>query len=237
MLRKKILVVEDCDNYRIMLTEVLSAQYEVDAVSSAEAALSLIQKDSYHLALVDIGLPKMDGYKFCTAVRAIESAKNMTVVFLSGNTAVEDKLVGFSVGAVDYIQKPVDRRELIARIKAHLEAKDHGPSSNDQLEVGGLRAVLPSQRASYMAVDGSRVEMQLTPIEFRLLCYFLTHIDHVVTRSHLLDRVWTDARQVSDRNVDVTVSKLRTKMGPFGNCLKTVWGEGYRFSSPQIKAG
>lgn len=233
MRRAKILVVEDCDSLRAALNDSLRDFYEVDTAPDGEAAFAILKSTPYDLVILDVGLPKMDGYKFCTMLKAHEATASIPVIFLSGNIAVEDKLVGFSVGGSDYMTKPCDLRELLARIKAQLELQTKAKSAAQNFEVGSFRGNLSEQRISY--INGTeRVVLDLTPIEFKLLYFLLTHVDHVLSRDHLLDRVWGEARHIGDRTVDVVVSKLRQKLGPFGHCLKSVRGEGYKFLPPDV---
>lgn len=231
---EKILIVEDDTIYRGLLVETLYKEFVTVAVSTAEEALSHLSQTSFDMVLVDVGLPGMDGLRFGTAVREI--SPSVPIIFLSGQTNVEDRLAGFSIGAADYIVKPVDRRELMARIKARLPmtATVTNPVAPETVGAGPITIHLPSQRATY-SWQGRRFEMELTATEFRLLSYFLAHVDRVLSRQELMDKVWTESRPVEVRNVDVTISKVREKLGPYGNLLKTIRSQGYRLETGGIR--
>lgn len=225
---QKILIVEDDPTFRNLLYEILFKDYTAVATPTAEEALSHLRETSFDLILIDVGLPGMDGFKFGQAVRKM--APSLPIVFLSGQSTVEDRVNGFSVGAVDYISKPVDRRELLARIKARLSSTTGEQDVPESLGTGPITIHLPTQRASY-SWQGRRYELDLTATEFRLLAYFLAHPNQVLTRTQLMQKVWTKNRLVNRRNVDVTVSKLRIKLGPYEQLLRTVRGQGYRLLS------
>lgn len=225
----QILLVEDCALLRQSLVDSLGREFKIDSAGDAESALLLLQKQSYDLILVDVGLPQMDGYKFCARLKAMPGSAETTVIFLSGRSEVEDKLIGFSVGGKDFILKPCDPRELKARIHSHLNEKIKNKENTALSNVGVFRVELAQQRIDYM-FEGKYVGIDLSPFEFKLLYFFLSHTEHVLTRDQLLDKVWGDSRNVTDRSVDAVVSKLRKKLGPYSNLLKSVRGEGYRFS-------
>lgn len=232
--RPRILVVEDCAVAREALYLGLRRHYDVEGLGDAESALSHISSQQrYDVIVLDLGLPGMDGYKFCSLVRANEAFSDIAIIILSGRFAVEDKLMGFSLGAVDFVQKPVDIRELKARIDIHLANNAKAQPDRSVFEVGPLQGNLLTQVISYW--DGTnKVVLRTSPLEFKLLHYFLTHVDHVLSRHQLLDRVWGNERNVTDRSVDALISKVRIKLGPYGQFLTAVQSVGYRFEAPSI---
>lgn len=227
-MKRKILIIEDDRAYRELLAEVLSREFEIVTAGSAEDALRAVAADSFDLALVDVDLPGMSGYELCRSTQSAGSNAPLKIIFLSGQANVEDKLAGFSVGASDYIVKPVDKRELIARVRAQVHSRTPGQVASEALRIGPIQVHLPAQRASYVW-NGLNVDLSLTPTEFKLLAYFVTHVDQVISRDRLMENVWSGA-EVSGRNVDVTVSKLRAKLGPCGEMIRTIHGQGYRLA-------
>lgn len=233
MNRQRILIVEDCESERNALRIALRSQYEVEVVGSGEEALDILSSRAFDLIILDLGLPKMDGYKLCANLRLNNETKDIAIIIFTGRFDIEDKLMAFSLGASDYITKPVDLRELRARVGVHLKAKEPQDSSKSTyFQVGPFEGDLTTQVISYVESE-KKIEVPTSPLEFKLLHFFLTHIDHVVSRDQILDKVWGSGRHVNDRTVDVTISKLRQKLGPYSHFLQPVRGMGYRFHNPK----
>lgn len=216
---------------REALSGALRFDYHVDAVGDAETALTKLSSEKFDLVIVDLGLPNMDGHKFCAKVKSQEKTSDIAVIIFSGNTDIENKLIGFSVGANDYMSKPADLRELKARIQIQLKKVKTARQQEQFLDVGPFHANLVNHSISIWT-QGEKKELDTSPLEFRLLHFFLTHLDHVLSREQLLDHVWGNARNVNDRSVDAVVSKLRQKLGAHSVLLKSVHGAGYRFCRP-----
>jgi len=232
MIQQNILVIEDDEELRNTLCEMLRQDYlAVEGASSAENALSRMTEVNFDLIIVDIGLPGMDGYRFCANLHSQKADSHPPLIILSGNLSVEDKLLGFSVGASDYMSKPFDLRELKARIQIQLKKAQNRPDEN-HLEIGPFQ-IVANKQSVLMSVENQRQDLQLSPLEYRLLYFFLTHIDHVLSREQLLNQIWGNARFVNDRSVDAVISKLRQKLGPHSDLLQSVRGMGYRFRKPQ----
>jgi len=228
MERSRILVVEDCPNAREGMQLVLNREYDVDTVPSAEKAMLALSERDYDLIILDVGLPGIDGYKFCAGLSVQEKFANIPVIILTGRSDIEDKLIGFSVGAKDFLSKPVDFRELKARILVHVQKRRAEAKNRTQIQVGPFRADSIRQTASYV-FEGKNVDINLSPLEFKLLYFFLTHIDQAMSREQLLDNVWGHSRNVADRSVDALTSKLRQKIGPFSQLIQAAPGIGYKF--------
>lgn len=231
MERKRILLVEDDDLFRQALSESLKLEYEVDSTRDAEAALVKLAQLKYDLILTDVRMPGMDGFKFCASLKANTNNSNVAVIFLSGHADVEDKLIGFSVGASDFMLKPCDSREIKARIKIQLQERAKAEFKTLNYEVGAFRVDVTRQKI-FHAEAGEPHLLDLSSLEFKLLHFLLTHLDHVLTRSQLLDSVWGEGCHVNDRSVDAVISKLRRKLGSHGRLLQAIRGEGYRFARP-----
>ncbi len=150
------------------------------------------------------------------------------IIIHSGRIEIEEKLMGFSLGADDYAPKPCDPRELRARIDRQLQKRSVEVTSARRFQAGPFSGDLAKQSMSYQ-LDGSSVEIRLSTLEFRLIHFFMTHVDHVLGREQILNEVWGDSRNVGDRSVDAMISKLRLKLGPYGTVIQSVHGAGYRF--------
>ena len=226
MSKLKILVVDDCEHTQEMLTTFFATDFNVKTVADAEGALELLADCSFDLVLVDLGLPKMDGNKFCLNVR--QKHRHLPIIIFSGRTDVDDRLLAFSVGANDFVPKPADLRELRARILAQTNKS----SLSKNLETGPI-LVDTDRQAIFIRENSSQSEIPLSPLEYKICLFFLKHIDHVISREQLLQQVWGESRFVSDRCVDTVICKIRTKLGAHSSLLQSVRGVGYRFSAPE----
>jgi two-component system phosphate regulon response regulator PhoB len=222
----RILIVEDepaiCE---LLMVNLRHAGYSPTAVDSAEAARAQIDKAPPDLVLLDWMLPGQSGVDFARALRADPHTKEIPIMLLTARAQEGDKLQGFEVGADDYVTKPFSPRELLARVRALLR-RAVPTAVEDPLEVAGLRIEPASLRVS----AGGR-PVSLSPTEFRLLHYFMKHVDHVLSRGRLLENVWGDRVYIEERTVDVHIRRLRLALAATGHdrLIETVRGGGYRF--------
>ena len=223
----KILVVEDEPSIHELISINLEmAGYRVIGAESAEQASSLIQDELPDLALLDWMLPGISGVELARKLRSETRTKELPIIMLTARGEEEDKLRGLETGADDYITKPFSVRELEARIKAVLRRRAPEMTA-DPIEYHGLRLDPASHR-----VTGNGKSLQMGPTEFRLLHFFLTHLERVYTRTQLLDFVWGDHVFIEERTVDVHIRRLRSALEPSGHdkLVQTVRGSGYRFA-------
>lgn len=232
MVKPKILFIEDCIDLQQAVCSALANEYEMHTAMDAERGLTLLHEIIFDLIIIDLGLPTMNGYKLCTIIRAQEKTARVPVIIYSGNLDVEDKLMGFSIGANDYFTKPGDLRELKARIQIQLKEAQK-EKSKKQIEIGPFQLDLIKQSV-YFRENGKTQTLDFSTLEFRVFHYFLTHIDHVISREQLLNQVWGNARHVNDRSVDAVISKLRSKLNSHAVLIQSVHGTGYRCINPQI---
>jgi two-component system phosphate regulon response regulator PhoB len=224
----KILVVEDEPSIHELISINLEmAGYHVIGADSAEKAASLIQNELPDLALLDWMLPGISGIDLARKLRSESRTKELPIIMLTARGEEEDKLRGLETGADDYITKPFSVRELEARIKAVLRRRAPELTS-DPIDYHGLRLDPSSHR-----VTGAGQSLQMGPTEFRLLHFFLTHLERVYTRTQLLDFVWGDHVFIEERTVDVHIRRLRSALTPSGHdrLVQTVRGSGYRFAA------
>ena len=225
MKKQQILVVDDeRDLCEILRFNLISSGYVVDIALSAEEAL---RKDlsRYDLILLDVMMPGMSGFEFAEHIKQNPSTAKIPVIFLTALGTEVDVLHGFELGADDYIAKPFSIKEVKARVKAVL-----GRTSSDSedertiLRYEGLRVDLTKM---LVTVDGTPV--QLTRTEFDLLRLLLANRGQVFSRQDVLERVWAKDVVVTDRTVDVNITRMRKKIGRYSSCIITRHGFGYQF--------
>lgn len=225
---KTVLVIDDDAKLRQLLSEYLTGYgYTVSALEDGTRVMETIQSADPDMLILDIMLPDRDGFDILREVRA---ACRVPVIMLTAKGEDEDRIVGLEMGADDYLAKPFNPRELLARMKAvmrRMEIPADEPPATDALTAGGL--TLDPARLT-LTVD--ETEMELSTTECRLLQVFMEHAGQALSREQLMTLGWGRDYAVYDRSIDVHVSRLRAKLGPFaghGKRIRTVWGTGYMF--------
>lgn len=225
---KRILVVEDEAPIRDMVKFVLEqSDYDVVEAEDYDVALQKVKEPYPDLILLDWMLPGGSGVQLAKKLKQHEHTRDIPVIMLTARGEEEDKVRGLEAGADDYVTKPFSPKELVARIKAVIRRSS--PTSNDEpIDVNGLILDPVSHR-----VSSNEHHLKLGPTEFKLLHFFMTHIDRVYSREQLLDHVWGTNVYVEDRTVDVHIRRLRKAISGNGheNMIQTVRGAGYRFSA------
>lgn len=230
--KKKILAVEDSPEYQAIISKTLQEDYEVTLAEDAKSAYAQIDKEGYDLILLDIVLPDSDGYEICSFIRGREEIKNIPIIFVTSKETVPDKIMGFSLGADDYITKPFNALELKARIAAKLRmSESHGQSS--VLHRGPIEIHTSTQRVYLKNEQSEKETIDLTTTEFRILHFMAQYVDHVLGRDQILNAVWGQTMNVTERTVDTHVSKLRKKLKEHGDIIKSIHGSGYRMTLPK----
>ncbi len=218
-MKGKILVVEDDEQIsRVLELELLHEGYEVAVAKDGESAVKIAKEFSPHVVLLDIMLPKMNGFSVAKKVKS--KLDTVGIIGLTAKGELEDKLKGFESGMDDYVTKPFEIKEVLARIEALLKRMNLGPS----LKIGELE-VRPLEMRVF--VDGQ--EISLTPTEFRLLHELVKAKGMVLSKEDLLERVWGFDGWENPNVVEVYVNYLRKKLGNASKMLKTVRGVGYAF--------
>jgi DNA-binding response OmpR family regulator len=232
--QKRILVVDDeqdlCD---ILLFNLHAAGYQAEAAYSAEEALRAMHEQHgttggrYDLLLLDVMMPGMSGFELARLLKDDAPTRDIPIIFLTAKDTEDDTLLGFSIGADDYVTKPFSVREVMARVKAVLSR------SNKAFKVptvyGGLAVNVANKTA---CIDGNPIA--LTRTEYELLCLLLSHRGQVFSRQQLLDRVWPHDVIVTERTVDVNIARLRKKLGIYAACLVSRTGYGYSFEEVTV---
>jgi two-component system phosphate regulon response regulator PhoB len=227
MSRFKILIVEDEDAIRGMLMMVLEqAGFEPVAASDAEDAQKVLDENLPDLILLDWMLPGLSGVEWARRLKKDQTYRELPIILLTARGEEEDKVRGLEIGADDYMTKPFSPKELIARVRAVLRRSGKIQGSA-QIELGDLVLDTEQHRLSI----GDRL-LDVSPTEFRLMQFFMTHPDKVYNRTQLLDQVWGRSVYIEERTVDVHIRRLRKILGEYGreDLVQTVRGFGYRFS-------
>ena len=226
--KQKILIVDDDNNIAELISLYLTKEcFDTMIVNDGESVMPAMETFAPNLILLDLMLPGIDGYQVCREVRAQYS---VPIIMLSAKGEVFDKVLGLELGADDYMEKPFDSKELVARAKAVLRRykSSNAPTetSNDKcVEYADLTINLTNYSVIYM---GHTVEMP--PKELELLYFLASSPNHVFTREQLLDHIWGYEYIGDTRTVDVHIKRLREKIKDHGNwAITTVWGIGYKF--------
>ncbi len=221
----KILVVDDEEDLCEILKFNLEIEgYEVDTANSAEEALQMSLTD-YNLLILDVMMGEMNGFKMASLIRKNDKLKHIPIIFLTAKDTEDDKLMGFNIGADDYISKPFSLREVMARVRAVLRRAGE-PEESLILQFEQLRNAPVKKRACF----GSD-ELALTKKEFEILSLLLSHPGQVFSREEILSKIWTDEVYVLDRTIDVNITRLRKKIGEYGKRIVTRLGYGYCFET------
>ena len=225
MPNQKILIVDDDQNICELLRLYLAKEgYETLIAHDGEKALELFEQNKPNMVLLDVMMPKMDGWEVCRRIRA---QANTPIIMLTAKGETFDKVLGLELGADDYVVKPFDSKEVVARIKAVLRRCNPEESGKD--------GVIQFENLS---LDMSRYELKVKgkvveapPKELELLAYLAGHPNRVFTRDQLLDEVWGFEYYGDSRTIDVHIKRLREKLEGASDkwSLKTVWGVGYKF--------
>ena len=219
----KLLIVDDEPKIRDIIREYAEFEgYEVDEAEDGMVALGLCKLNDYDLIIMDVMMPKLDGF---SAVKEIQKIKNIPVIMLSARGEEYDKLFGFELGIDDYVVKPFSPKELMARVNAVLSRIDASDKSTQNIEkFEGLEV---NFAARTITVDGKRVE--LTPKEYDLLFYMIQNKNIALSRDRLLSDIWGYDFFGDDRTIDTHVKNLRNSLGPYRKFIVTLRGVGYKF--------
>lgn len=216
----KVLMVDDEARMRKLVKDFLSIKgFRVIEAGDGEEAVDIFFKEKdIQLIILDVMMPKMDGWEVC---RTIRRYSQVPIIMLTARAEERDELLGFELGVDEYISKPFSPKILVARIEAILRRKS--TSTGEILEVNGIRM---DKDAHEVTVDGGPVD--LSNKEFELLTYFMENQGIALSREKILNNVWNYDYFGDARTIDTHVKKLRSKLGTRGDCIKTIWGMGYK---------
>jgi two-component system phosphate regulon response regulator PhoB len=226
-----ILIIEDeKDLMDLMQFNLRQAGFETASARDGEEALALIRHRTPDLVLLDLMLPGVPGTELCRQLKSSPRTRNVPVIMVTARGEEVDRVVGFELGADDFVTKPFSMRELVLRARAVLRRGIDGEPDVPQERVGPLRIDLPAHRA-FAGTD----EISLTALEFKLLSTFMSRVGRLQTRGTLLRDVWGLSGELQTRTVDTHVKRLREKLGAGRDLIETVRGSGYRMVDPEEK--
>ncbi|MGD9014805.1 MAG: response regulator transcription factor [Candidatus Omnitrophota bacterium] len=229
MVKGKILIVEDDKHiFQLVKYNLEKAGFECTVTITGEEALDVLDRESIDLIILDIMLPKMDGFEVCKQIKQTKSLSSIPIIILTAKGEEMDRIVGLELGADDYVVKPFSPRELVLRVKAILKRGKQKESAKDILSIDKLKIDIPRHKVTV----AGRV-ITLTTMEFNLLATLMQRKGRVQSRDRLLEDVWDMSSEVTTRTIDTHIKRLRQKLGKIGKLIETVRGLGYRFSEQE----
>ena len=224
---QKIYIVEDEPDIRETLKYNFSNEgFEVFTAPDGEEALSNIKKVLPDVLILDLMLPGLSGLDVCKSIRADDDIRDMSIIMLTAKGEEIDRVIGFELGADDYVTKPFSVRELILRVKVLLKKQRESLVANKLVTFGPIRIDLDAHELKI-----NDKEIVLTALEFKLLQHLVKRKGRVQTREQLLGDVWGYSAEVTTRTVDTHIKRLREKLGNTSDYIQTIRGVGYRFSN------
>jgi len=224
MAKHKILVVDDEESLCEILQFNLEVEgYDVDVAYSAEQALGM-HPERYSLILLDVMMGEMSGFRMARILKENPATAQVPVIFCTARDSEDDTVAGLNLGADDYIAKPFSIREVLARVRSVLRRTATAEAEPETIAFEGLEMDL---RRKACTLDGK--ELPLTKKEFEILALLIAHPGVIFSREEILHRIWSDEVIVLDRTIDVNITRLRRKIGPYGKHIVTRLGYGYGF--------
>jgi len=216
----KILIVDDEQDIAELISDVLTSEgFNTITKNNGKEAIEIVKKEQFDLILLDIMMPEMSGIDACKIIRETVTCP---IIFITAKTQLDDKIEGFNVGADDYITKPFEIEELIARVKAHIR-RDHRTSNNNIITIGEITLNKESNK-----VTKNNKVINLSTKEFDLLSYLMTNAGETLSKEEIYNSVWkTEYGDIG--TVAVNIKMLRNKIDPEEKYIITIWGLGYKF--------
>jgi len=224
MLKERILVIDDDASILKLVSEVLTEEgFSVITANCGEEGIKKVHQSKPNLVILDLRLPDMDGFQICQTLKKDKSVSSIPIIMLTVKSTKSSTVAGLEMGADDYIVKPFNQEELVARVKTVLRRAGGGEKVEETLKYGDICLNLDKHIASL-----KDKEIDLTPMEFSLLHILIKKKGHVLNRNFLLETVWGYEYFGTTRTVDVHIGRLREKLGPLGKKIETVEGVGYK---------
>lgn len=220
------LIVEDSVDQQKLIQLALEGLCQMQIVDRVSEALAQLQENTFDLVMVDLELVDGRSHSLLTYIKEEARFQNTIVIVLTGDKNTEEKLLCFNLGVLEYLVKPIDRRELKARVKALLQKIT---KKLDEVHFQDLWVKLHSHQVHIKNASGQWQLIHLTPNEYKLLVLFIENQGVVLSREKLIRRAWGDETHITDRVVDSHIYTLRKKLGAAGASIRTVYGEGYLF--------
>lgn len=224
--KHKILVIEDNEDTRKFLTQILSKEYEVLSADNAVLGIDYARNQQPDLILLDIMLPHLSGTDACQILKKEEKTSRIPIIFLSAKSKITDITNGLTIGADDYIAKPFDYKELLARVQARIRAIEAAKSMGTELLSVGDLEIDPTERT----VKYKNKEIELTLTEFDILRLLAASPGETISRKQIIETVRQNSKKtINDRTIDVHIRAIRKKIPDMQRFLTSVYGVGYRY--------
>jgi len=222
---EKILIIEDNKDYQFLIQSSLGNEFRVICADTGRQGVELAREHRPDLILLDISLGEVDGFEICHLLKGQKETSNTPIIFLSSRNDSHSKVMGFDLGADDYISKPFEAEELKARIRVRIRQNNARREGLASFEINGLKIDFLGHR-----VFIEEKEIAFSALEFKLLSYFVRNPDRVLSRERILNNVWGVDTFVTDRVVDSHIRSIRKKLGGYKDHIESIYGEGYRFN-------
>lgn len=227
-MQPRILSIDDAPDHQLIMGRLFVRDYAVTTAFTLEEADRELGRGSFDLILLDVNLPDGDGFSYFAKLRSQDHTRDIPVIFVTMAGETPKEVMGLTLGAEDYIIKPIDPTRMRARVDARLKNLKQKRDGEMILHRGNLKLSVSLQRVA-LVQEGKERPISVTPVEFKLLFHFLRHEERVFSREQLLSAVWGNASEVFDRTVDMHVSNLRKKIVGSDYKIQAVHGTGYRF--------
>lgn len=227
MEKKRILVVDDEETLNEVLRFNLEVEgYSVDSATSAEEALELNLKQ-YSLIILDVMMGKISGFRMAQLMKENPETKKIPIIFCTAKSTEDDMVAGLNLGADDYVVKPYTIRHILARVRSVLRRTSPEEPDNEQTQLLSFEGLKIDRKAKLLTIDGK--EVQVSKKELELLSLMISHPGKIFSREEILSQIWDDEVVVLNRTIDVKITHLRKKIGPYGKHIITRFGYGYGF--------
>jgi DNA-binding response OmpR family regulator len=227
--KQLILIVEDDKNIsKLVKYNLEKAGFECTAAKTGETAMDVLEKEPVDLVVLDLMLPKMDGFEVCKKIRQTTQLSHIPIIMLTAKGEEVDRIVGLELGADDYMVKPFSPRELGLRVKAVLKRGQKKEDKENILKADKLKVDIGRHK-----ITVNNKDVSLTLLEFKLLVLLMQRRGRVQSRDRLLNDVWEMDSEVTTRTIDTHIKRLRQKLGKMGRCIETIRGIGYRFGEDE----
>ena len=222
-MRSKILVIEDNSDTRRFLQVMLGKEFDVSIAKDGLEGIDLARSIQPEIIILDVMMPSLNGYDTCKKLKSLPETENIPVIFLSGKNTTAEITYGLSMGADDYLPKPFDHKELLARVKSRIARSRANPAP--RVSVGKLEIDTLNRIASY-----DREAVSLTLTEYDILRLLASRFGVVVSREEIMKEIWKDsASKTTDRTIDVHIRSLRKKIPEMSNHIQSIYGVGYKY--------
>lgn len=226
----KILVVDDESGIRRLISKYATFEgHEIAEAADGMEALSVLRRESFDIAIIDIMMPELDGFSTC---REIRKFSDIPIIMLSARGEEYDKINGFEVGVDDYVVKPFSPKELMLRVEAVMKryhSTEHSKNTDEKKDIFELDSLKADMTARIVYIDGERIDM--TPKEYDLFFYMLKNKNIALSRDRLISEVWGYDYYGDDRTLDTHIKLLRRSLGRYSEHIVTLRGTGYRFDT------